>query len=274
MTARPRVRFERNASRVVFDPGSRSFVVTWSKCNKTPDERISSCKDPARWVPSISAITTLYDRGRVSADQIVFAAKAVGRAWDAGDRDLLDTEEAKKAAELVRDIAEMCPDPSSQSASCDVGQAMRSLLDEIAAVRFSGADISDGAADSVLESMDRAAAECLAEHGFTDWSARDMRRRFLYCLRRKECTDVVYTLVSLLFDAGACPLLSMSDRRTMRLHGLSVSGLDRKFDAETIGSFLRFALGKMRTMKSEGRSRMNVHLTQQQLTDSISQKTN
>lgn len=271
---RLRVRFERNASRVVFDPGSHSFVVTWSKCNRPAGERLASSRDALRWIPSISAVTTLYDRGCVPSCQTVYAATAVGRAWDAGDRACLDTEGARKAAELVRDIATVCGDPSAQSASCDAGQAMRHLLDEMAAVRFAGADLSDEAVASVLESLGKATDECLAVPGFREWAPRDMRRRFLFGMKRRECTDVVYTLASLLFSTGSCPLLSLSDSRALRLNGIAESGLDGRFDRDAVMAFFRFALEKMRGMKADGRSSLGVHLTQQQLTDTISQKNN
>ena len=94
-----RTRFERHASQVVFDPDSSSFVVTWAKCSLPMEERVASHKDPLTWIPSVSAMATLYDRGCVPHTQTVYAARAVGRAVDAGDREMLDTEGAKKAAE-------------------------------------------------------------------------------------------------------------------------------------------------------------------------------
>ena len=131
-----RTRFERHASQVVFDPVSSSFVVTWEKCSKPMEQRVAAHRDPLVWIPSVSAMATLYDRGCVPHTQTVYAARAVGRAVDAGDREMLDTEGAKKAAELVRDLSSMCVDATSPSVERDIRQAMRHLLDEIAAVRF------------------------------------------------------------------------------------------------------------------------------------------
>lgn len=263
MTARPRVRFERNASRVVFDPGSRSFVVTWSKCNKTADERISSRKDQLRWLPSVGAVTTLYDRGVVKLEQNVCAAAAIGRAWDAGDRELLDTEEAKKAAALVRDVASVCG--NATSAPYDAGLAIRHLVDEMSAVRFSEAEITREIVDGVLKRLDKAAEECLSVDGIRDWSPRDIRRKFLFCMKRKECTELVYSLLSLLFGTGACPLLSMSDRLMIRERGIASSGLSDSFDCLTVGRFFRSAANQMLDMKNNGLDRLNERPTQRQV---------
>lgn len=267
-----RIRFERHPSQVMFDPSSLQFVVTWAKCGLSSERRLEARRDPLTWVPSVSAVATLYDRGCVPQDQVVYAAMAIGRAWAAGDREDLDTEEAKKAAELVHDLSSMCVDANSQSVARDVGQAMRHLLDEIARVRFMNLVPEDLDGSKVLPPLEKAADECATEDGFWTWPHASMRRRFLFCLNRKERTPVSYTLVSLLFDAGSCPLLSLSDRRTLRMTAFRESGIDASFSNDGVRAFFRSALAKMREMKDSGRTRLGTRMTQKQLADSVQEK--
>ena len=264
-----RTRFERHASQVVFDPDSSSFVVTWAKCSRPMEERVAAHKDPLTWIPSVSAMATLYDRGCVPHTQTVYAARAVGRAVDAGDREMLDTEGAKKAAELVRDLSSMCVDATSPSVERDIRQAMRHLLDEIAAVRFLNSNARLFDESEVIPVLDKAAKECFGSDGFVSWPAQSMRRRFMFCLNRRERTEVAYTLVSLLFDVGSCPLLSLSDRRALRMQSIRHSGIDGDFSPESVHSFFTYALERMRVMKEEGRSGLGARMTQQQLADSL-----
>ena len=91
----------------------------------------------------------------------------------------------------------------------------------------------------------------------------------MFCLKKRERTEVIYTLVSLLFDVGSCPLLSLSDRRSLRMQAIRHSGIDRSFSMDSALSFFSFALGKMREMKECGRSGLG-RMTQQQLADSLS----
>lgn len=266
-----RTRFERHASQVVFDPTSSSFVVTWAKCNRPVEERIAERKDPMAWIPSVSAIAELYDRGCIPRSQIVSAARAIGRAWSAGDRDMLDTEGAKKAAELVHDLSAMCVDASSQAVARDVGQAIRRLLDEMAAVRFAGCDMDDLREEKVIPPLEKSVAECFKIADFITWPYKSMRRRMMYCLNRKERTPVTYTLLSLLFDIGPCPLLSLSDKRAVRAAAMSESGLGGEFLEGTVVSFFKVALRIMRNVKADGDyAKTFSTIPQQQLIDSIS----
>lgn len=267
-----RVRFEHRPSLAMFDPSSLQFVVTWSKCGLAPEKRLEARRDPMTWIPSVSAVATLYDRGRVPQDQVVYAAMAIGRAWAAGDRVDLDTDEAKKAAELVHDLSTMCVDANSPAVARDVGQAIRHLLDEMAAVRFMNAPPEAFEEAAVLPALEKAADECGRTDGFAAWPHASMRRRFLYCLNRRERTPVVYTLVSLLFDAGSCPLLSLSDRRTIRMMAFrKVDGMEGPvgFSGDTMRAFLKEALATMRAMKEDGRSALGARMTQKQLADSV-----
>ena len=264
-----RVRFERRASQIVFDPDSSSFVVPWAKCSRPIGERLAAHKDPLTWIPSVSAIAVLYDRGCIPHSQTVFAARAVGRAIDAGDREMLDTEGAKRAAELVRDLSSMCVDATSPSVERDVRQAMRHLLDEMAYVRFLNTSAKELEESRVMPIIDKASYECFSIPGFSSWPVQSMRRRFMFCMNKKDRTEVIYTLISLLFDVGSCPLLSLSDRRAMRMQSIKASGIEDAFIPETVHAFFIHALNMMRAIKDEGRSRLLERMTQQQLADSL-----
>jgi hypothetical protein len=92
----------------------------------------------------------------------------------------------------------------------------------------------------------------------------------MYCLKRRERTPAAYTLISLLFDSGSCPLLSLHDSRMLRMRAVSESGIGMGFTPETVYSFFAYALGRMREAKAEGRSSVYGRITQQQLADSLS----
>lgn len=264
-----RVRFERHASQVVFDPASSTFVVTWVKCNRPAEERLATHRDPITWMPSISAISTLFDRGRIPNEQIVFAAKSISRAWLAGDMESLDTEGAKKAAELVSDLSSMCVDPASRSVAMDIGQSMRHLSDEMAAVRFINADASDFDENRVLPALEKATNECFACEEFCTWPAASKRRRFLYCLNRKERNQVAYTLISLIFDNGACPLMPLTVKRVLRMQAMRHSKLDTELTPSNFMEFFKYSLARMREAKDLGTTLSVDKVTQQQMADSV-----
>ena len=261
------MKFERHSSRVVFDPSSLQYVVTWTRCGVPEAARLAAKKDPMSWIPSVHAISTLYDRGCVPQEQAVYAAMAIGRAWASGDRDQLDTEGARNAAELVHDLSTMCVDANSPAVAKDVCQALRHLLDEMAKVKFMNLDAAELEDAAVIPALEKAAAECSAVDGFWTWPPHSMRRRFLFCLNRKERTPVAYTLVSLAFDCGSCPLLSLSDRRVLRM--MSSAGDGDSDAVARLSAFFRVALSKMRSMKREGRTTLGAKMTQNQLADSV-----
>lgn len=267
---RRKIRFERHSSQVVFDPATSDFVVTWTKCGIPDSERLAARRDPRKWIPSVSAVSTLFDRGCIPQNRIVFAARAIGRAWNAGDRDSLDTEESKKAAELVADLSSMCVDPESESVAMDIGQAMRHLIDEMAAVRFASLPCEEFEESAVMPALEKAAGECFGVEGFESWPAMAKRRRFMFCLNRRERSEVKYTLVSLLFDTGSCPLLSLSDRRMLRMQAVRESGLSEGLTPESMCRFFRYALSRMRGMKDAGLAKLGGIMSQQQLVDCLS----
>ena len=267
---RGKIRFERHSSQVVFDPATSDFVVTWTKCGIPDSERLAAKRDPGKWMPSVSAVCTLFDRGCIPQNRIVYAARAIGRAWNAGDRDSLDTEEAKKAAELVADLSSMCVDPESESVAMDIGQAMRHLIDEMAAVRFAGVPCEKFSESAVMPTLEKAAEECFGVDGFESWPAVAKRRRFMFCLNKRERSEVKYTLISLLFDTGSCPLLSLSDRRMLRMRAMREANVVDRLTPESMCSFFRHALSVMRGVKDAGLSRIGGVMSQQQLVDCLS----
>ena len=264
-----RVRFERHASQVVFDPDSSSYVVTWAKCGIAEDERLRLRKDANGWIPSVSAMAELYDRGVVSGDRVVPAALAISAAYGSGDRVGLDTETSRRAAELVGEIARMGSDSSSPSDSADLGHAIRGLIDEMAEVRFRNSSMDDFSEDS-LSALEKAAEECMSVPDFTEWPPKSMRRRFLYCLKNRNRTPLSYTMASLIFDCGTCPLLTSQDRRALRMQSLKASAMEAgMFSKESIASFFAHALGVMRDAKSEGKTSLGIRMTQQEFADSV-----
>jgi len=253
----------------MFDPSSLQFVVTWSKCGLPTEKRLEARRDPMTWMPSISAIATLYERGCVPGDKMLAAASSIGRSYDAGDRYLLDTDDAKRAAEMVRDLAYI------NAGKTDLRQAIRNLIDEIAHVRFSSAPASEFD-ENILGPLGSAWDKCMSIEGFDTWKPASMRRRFLYCMRRKDRTQVAYTLVGILFDIGSCPLLSLSDRRTLRMMSFSKARegcVEESAEWPPMNSakeVFRFALEEMSAAKNAGLRYVCCKMTQQQLADSIS----
>jgi hypothetical protein len=207
----------------------------------------------------------LYDRGCVKPEHVVYAAKAVGAAWKAGDRDGLDTESSKKAAELVCDLSSMCVDTESSSVACDIGQAMRHLIDEMAAVRFMNEPLSAFEQCKVMPALEKAAYECLAIEDFLSWPSIAKRRRFLYCLNRRERTEVAYTLTALLFDTGSCSLLSLTDRRKLRMQAARASEIDVRFCMASVFAFFDFALNKMRHMRASDTPHVDSEMSSNEL---------
>lgn len=264
------LRFERNPSQVIFNPAEGAYVVTWAKCNLPVEARIAKQKDCLKWRPSVSAMASLFDRGRIEQENTVAAARAIGAAWRAGDRFLLDTDGAKKATELVSDLSGMCVDPKSPDVIRDIRQALRRLVDEIAAVRFTSELEANFDRSKILPSLSKAIRECLKNKDFCSWPASSQRRRFLYCLNKHERSKVAYTLVALLFDTGACPLLSLSGSRALRTVSIAASKLGLEFSAENVDRFFEIALGKMQEARKDLTIQFQDMITQQQLSDSVS----
>ena len=253
----------------MFDPSSMQFVVTWSKCVASADDRLKSIRDPMSWMPSVSAMASLFDRGCIRMEQMRYAAEAVGRAWDAGDRVYLDTDGAKKAAEMVRDLA------SIDAGSSDIGQAMCRLVDEMAKVRFSETPASEFSPKAMIP-IRKAIHECSRIDMFSSWPPSSQRKRFLYCLNRRERTSVAYALASVMFGTGACPILPISDRRILRTMAARRACENRgtkwsvDMSEEFAVDFLEHALAEMASAKAAGRDSIGSAATQQELADSVS----
>lgn len=133
-------------------------------------------------------------------------ARTIKEAWLAGDRYLLDTDEAKKAAELVTDLADTKPD------AIDICSALMDLLNAIAKVRLADTKMEDFEVQQICTD---AITKCFETPGYTEWSGQARRRRFLYELKRKHRTPVTYTLMGLYFEYGATPLLTAKQRHEL-----------------------------------------------------------
>lgn len=223
--------------------------MTWTKCGRPVGERVLAGASTLSWLPSVAAVAELFDRGCVFGESVLPAARAVARAYDAGDRAGLDTDAAKRAAEIVMAVA------TADAVQDDASSALRGLVDAIAAARLASEPEESLSDAAVLPPLARAAAECLREEGaqFNEWSQSSKRRRFLYCLRRRERTPAAYTLASLLFATGACPLLGSRGRKAASLAAFRESGVDPlRLTEDGCAAFLRSALRMLREAHATG----------------------
>lgn len=254
--------FERHPTQIAYDASTDAFVVRWSKKNGSKVE-----PDISKWRPSIGAVTTLYDRGKVESGQVLAAAKAIGCAWDLGDREYLDSEGCKKAAETIRDMSNVEKGDVKFNEK-DMKLLIRRLLDEMAAVRFMYEPQRNFSKEAMIP-MVKAIDRCYNTPGFADWPAISRRRKFLLCLKKRECTGVVYTIAALLFDTGACPLLSSMDRRTVRVMAMEKSNIQNDNGRDAMVEFVEYSMTKIREAKAAGECRIMGSLTQQQFSDTI-----
>lgn len=274
----PLVRFERHASRVVYDQSMNALVVSWSKGDINSRKRLEARKDLKFWKPSVDAVLTLWDR-MGSPEGLVFAvANAVRDAYETGDRSVLDTEAARKAASLVCDLMRLHAAATESSSTTedisanDVRCALRRLMDEMAVVRFSNLPESAFAEESVLPQVVKALTACYAVPAFTAWVAASCRRRFLYELSNRGRTEVVYALAGLFFAVGSCPLLTASDRVALRDAILNDLGPCCN-DLASTQAFFREALARLRALKHEGKAQFaSLKISPQKLADSLPNK--
>ena len=262
------IHIETHPSRVVFDPVSSSFVVTWAKCDRPENERVLAHKNPAVWIPSVSSIAELYDRGKIKGVQIIYAARSIGRALEAGDRHLLDTDAAKCAAEMVSRLEACRRDEKTQSACRDIGQSIRNLLDEIARVKFMGLSEGD-LGNEAVDILDRAFVKCFHIHGFCGWPMPSKRRRMLYEIKSRDRSEVVYAAVALLFDTGPCPILSMKNRRALRIKAVDESHIDSGMTPDSVHKFFSYIVSVMSEMKKAGDIDVPFCVTQQEMSDMV-----
>ena len=190
------MKFERQFRHVVKDGGT--YRVTWDSVTSA----VREVKDPARHLVGIAAALAYWDTVD-GHKECLACAKAVKEAWDAGDRYLLDTSDARQKAELVADLAVTQPEEQ------DICAALADLLNEIARVRLTALQLEDF---EVLPTLMRGLEACFAVPGFQSWPVRAQRRRFLYALRHADRTPLVQTLSSLYFNEGTTPLLTSRQR--------------------------------------------------------------
>ena len=178
--------------------------------------------DPKRHLVGIAAAVTFWDNVD-RRDHCLGCARTIKAAWQAGDRYLLDTDDARKAAELVADLADTKPD------AIDICAALVDLLNAIAKVRLSNTPMESF---DVLGACTEAISKCLAVPEFGSWSVQAQRRRFLYELPRKDRSTVTYTLMGLYFRHGATPLLTSRQRQELLAldRGEGVEGATIFFD--------------------------------------------
>lgn len=212
------MKFEKRTRKVVYVESCDIYRAT--SCVVT--SRTRTPLDPRRHLVGVAAAVTFWDNVD-RRNHCLGCARTVKEAWLAGDRYLLDTDDARKAAELVADLADSRPD------AIDICAALLDLLNAIAKVRLSNTPME---AFDVLAACTEAIGKCYAIPEFCGWSPQAKRRRFLYELPRKDRTNVVHTLMGLYFEHGATPLLTSKQRQSLMTldRGVGVDGAVRFFD--------------------------------------------
>lgn len=212
------MKFEKRTRRVMYVELSDVYRVTADPVTAKHRTPI----DAKRYLVGVATAVTFWD----SVDRrahCLGCAKTVKEAWTTGDRYLLDTDEARKAAELVADLADSKPD------AIDICAALIDLQNAIAKVRLANTHLESF---DVLPVCSAALEKCYAIPDFKGWSAQAQRRRFLYELQRKDRTTVTYTLMGLYFKHGATPLLTSKQRQELMAldRGEGLEGAVQFFD--------------------------------------------
>lgn len=212
------MKFEKRTRRVMYVGTSDIYRVTSDVV--TAKKRIPL--DSRRHLVGIAAAVTFWENVD-RREHCLGCARTIKEAWVTGDRYLLDTDDARKAAELVADLANTKPD------NADICAALIDLSNAIAKVRLSNTPLESF---DVLSACTAAIEKCFALPEFKGWSAQAQRRRFLYELHRKERTTVTYTLMGLYFKHGATPLLTSKQRQELMTldRGDGAEGAVRFFD--------------------------------------------
>jgi len=178
--------------------------------------------NPRKHLVGVAAAVTFWDNVD-RREHCLGCARTIKAAWQAGDRYLLDTDDARKAAELAADLADTRPD------AVDICAALVDLINAIAKVRLANTPMESF---DVLGACTEAIGKCLAIPEFNGWSVQAQRRRFLYELPRKDRSTVTYTLMGLYFRHGATPLLTSRQRQELLAldRGEGAEGAARFFD--------------------------------------------
>ena len=212
------MKFEKRTKRVMYVGLSDIYRVT----SDPVTSKRRAPLDPRRHLVGVATAVTFWDNVD-RREHCLGCAKTIKEAWVTGDRYLLDTDEARKAAELVADLADTKPD------AIDICAALLDLQNAIAKVRLANTPLE---AFDVLDVCSAAINKCYAVPDFKGWSAQAQRRRFLYELQRKDRTTVTYTLMGLYFKHGATPLLTIKQRQELMAldRGNGVEGAIQFFD--------------------------------------------
>jgi hypothetical protein len=195
------MKFEKRTRKVVYVEACNIYRVTFDVVTS----RSRTPLDPKRHLVGVAAAVAFWDNVD-KRNHCLGCARTVKEAWNAGDRYLLDTDDARKAAELVADLADMKPD------AIDICAALIDLMNAIAGVRMSNTSLEEF---DILAACTDAAKRCYEIDGFGGWTVQARRRRFLYELPRKDRTNVAYTLMGLYFEYGATPLLTSRQRQEL-----------------------------------------------------------
>lgn len=212
------MKFEKRPRKVMYVQSEDVYRVT----NDPVTARRRIPVDRRRKLVGIAAAVTFWDNVE-KRSHCLGCARTVMEAWNTGDRYLLDTDDARKAAELVADLAKTKPD------NIDICAALLDLSNEIARVRMINTPL---AAFDVLATCSETITKCFQVPDFKDWPPQSQRRRFLYELGRKDRNTVTYTLMDLYFGYGATPLLTTKQRQELMAvdRGEGAEGAVRFFD--------------------------------------------
>lgn len=212
------MKFARQTRRVMDVEGENVYRVTSDAV--TAAERLP--KDPSKHLVGISTAVGYWDCV-ARRENCLRCARTVRDAWNAGDRFLLDTDEARKAAEIVVDLAGTQPDDR------DIMSALTDLQNAIADVCLHNVTAEEF---DVLDKCRTAFERCLAIPEYAGWSVYSRRRKLLYELRKLDKGPVSYTLLGLYFGEGPTPLLTSRQRRELVAipHGDGIEEAMRFFD--------------------------------------------
>lgn len=231
------MKFERRPRKVMYVQGDDIYRATMDTV--TASRRLPV--DKRKRLVGVAAAVTFWERvdmhpvsnGEISVARCMACARTVKEAWLAGDRYMLDTDGARKAAEIVADLADTKPD------DMDICEALIDLSNEIAKVRLANTRLEEF--DILNECVD-AIGKCYAVEGFADWTKKSQRRRFMFELPRKARTPVTQTLMGLYFAVGETPLLTLKQRKDM-------IGADRGEGPAGAERFFSYCIRKMTEFK-------------------------
>lgn len=195
------MKFEKQQKHVTYVESDDIYRVSWDSVFASP----RTIRDPSKHLVGIAAAVMYWD----SVDRrnhCLGCARTINESWKCGDRYLLDTDEARRDAELVSDLSSSRPDDN------DICSALSDLQNAISMVRLNDLEMDDF---EVLPACTEAISKCMNIDGFNEWTPQAKRRRFLYELSRKDRTSVVYTLMGLYFGYGSTPIVTSRQKQEL-----------------------------------------------------------